>query len=376
MGKPLLSIIIPCAPNRSDRLRAVLSRLTLNKRIFPGYDIEVIVVDGGATDDTKDLCEQMAPYLNLKYVYVPICKFINAAYPRNIALRLCEGKVIGHLDIDHWISESIVYGMLNPFIDDAEFPVHQLGENGDTVWKIKQAAQEAPGLLNGQYIDGEHRVLNRGYVIDSSKSRLNLDPNSIPAQLLTDQAMSFQILDVYNQAQIPHGVNNTLWVWSAKKEDVVKLNGYDEIYARKFAYSREDDSWRQRLRAQITGKKDLGVNDGFFDGQNNNFCGIHLYHPASWRGQDENNLNKDYFNRSTGPKFTIERNDGWPWGKLLDYSFSIINGKVRGPKEHEEYIAENIPDMPSYTERPSWPDIDKFMEKLEDRWKNVVEPRL
>lgn len=364
LNKPLLSIIIPVAPNRCDRLTAILSRLTLSKRIFPDHTFEVVVLDGGATDETKALCEQMAEVLSLKYVYVPICQFINAAYPRNIALRLCEGKVISMIDIDHWPSETIVYGMLNPFIDDSKFRVVAITDQGDVESTIEDVAKNNPELLNGQYVEGEHRVLNRGYVVDSSKSHLPLYNQEIPNHLLSDVAMNFQILDVYEKGQIPFGINNTLWIWAALREDVIGLNGYDEIYCRQFAYSREDDDWRERIKAQVTGIMQFCPSQGFFDGQNKNFCAIHLWHEAACRTGATNKLNQEYYPRVCQPVRSVKRNEGWPWGKLLDYSYAVIEGDVLDPLDLEGWIKYNVPDMPNYDR--TFSDIDKYMEELEN----------
>lgn len=686
---PLLSIVIPVAPNRFDRLRAILSRLTLNRRLFPDHTFEVIVIDGGSTDNIRTLCEQLSPYINMKYIYLPICQFINAAYPRNVGMRVCQGKVIGMIDVDHWPSEFLVYGMLNPFVEDEDFRFVEITQGGDVEYKIKDVVENNINRLNGQYIKGSHQVLNRGYVIDSSKSALPLDKNSLPSQLLDDRAMGIQILDAFKQAKIPFGVNNTLWTWAAHRANIIALNGYDEIYCRKFSYcyhpdvkaltkngykyiknvevgeeiltfnpeneqaewqavtqthkcdyegilynfkntqcdiqvtpnhrmlvdedglkeiqaqditipqnyrsgevriplssnpmkfddvikridfankkfitsdlaeflayyvseghyriernniqiakdpkfnpgqhkrictliksfgyhpscsnhtiticnqdfnkfvskqcgfiskekcvpeiiwnmdkhaqyvfietlmhcdgdkegryattskklyddlmrlaptlgfyisenkpqkatdkwnecfilkistrnttqiraghlskvpykgkvycvsvpnkflfvlsngrtmicgnSREDDDWRIRLRSQITGQKDLGTKTGFFDKQNKNFCAIHLYHDAPCRSQDQNMLNKRYFDSlySLPERASIKRNEGWQWGKLLDYSFSIIDGKLRDPQEHEKWIEENISDFPNHAGNETFPDINAYIKELE-----------
>lgn len=349
---PDLSIIIPVAPNREKRLKAVLSRLTLNKALFPDHSFEVVVLDGGSTDGTRNLCEIMAAHIDLKYIYVPIGRFINAAYPRNVMLRACEGKVIGMIDIDHWPSENIVFGMLNPFIED--------GKNlYSTQYNDSQVEKVAP---NSMYISGiKQGIINRGYVIDSSKSKRFLGQQQLElfnSHMLAEKNAGWEIMDVYKQAQIPSpGVNGTLWTWSLARQDLLPLNGYDELYCRRFAYCREDDDWRERLLAS-------GLN--FFDQQHENFCAIHLWHPAACRDQSVNELNKKYFANTCQPVKQVKRNEGWEWGKLIKYSLSIIDGVLREPKEHEEWVKLNVPDMPNYVDKPRWDSTDTFMEKLEE----------
>ena len=130
--------------------------------------------------------------------------------------------------------------------------------------------------------------------------------------------------------------------------------------------SREDDDYRERLKAQITGQKEFIASDGFFDGQNQNFCAIHLWHPAPCRNDPANDLNKAYYPTVCQPVRSIKRNEGWGWGKLLDYSFSIIDGETRDPIEHEAWVAENIPDVPNYVGAETFGDVDKYIEELEN----------
>jgi len=355
--KPLLSILIPVAPNREKRLAAVLSRLQLNSIRFPDHTFEVVVVDGGATDKTQELCITFAKHIKLKYIYCPISRFICAAYPRNLGLRVCEGEIIGMIDIDHWPSENIVYGMLAPFINDDEFRFIFEDKNG----KIKDWDKQIVAPID---------IINRGYVIDSSKSKRYRDKivlEKLNDHLLID-GLGYEILDAYREAQIkPPGTNSTLWSWAIKRQHAVLLNGYDEIYCRKFAYSREDDDWRQRLLAQ-------GLQ--FFDGQHEKFCAIHLWHPAACRKNASNEINKEYFRNVCGQGIqniigakkqckNIVRNKKHNWGKLLKYSFSIINSVAREIVDHEKWIEENVSDMPSYPTKKPYDDAKGFINFLE-----------
>jgi len=355
MSKPLLSVIVPCAPGRKERVAAILSRLTLNKAVFPDHTFEVLIADGGSTDDTIDLCRTLAQYINLKYVYLPIGRFINAAYPRNVLLRMCEGQIIAMIDIDHFPGENIVFGMLNPFIDDSNFKVIINKDIGTVENRLE--------YLNGQVTKNKpSNIINRGYVVDSSKSSLcacMFDPKAeiINKSIISMANIGNKILHTYSHFKIPHGINNTLWTWAVKRENVLNMGAYDEIYVRGFRYRCEDDSIRERFLAQ-------GLR--FYDGQNKNFCSIHLYHPAECRSNPLNEDNKRYFDKIECPVKQIDRNINFKWGKLLKDSFSIINGETRNTMEHEKWILENVKDAPSYVDDFEWSSIDNFMKNLED----------
>lgn len=331
---PKLSILVPAIPGRIERLRAILTRCSLsmllyNKK-FPAEhltrdSVEFVIVDGGSSDATKDMCLAFSQAHRMKYIFLPIGRFINAGYPRNVGLRVCQGEIIAHLDVDHYPSEHIVEGMLRPFIEG-----------------------------------GAKGAINRGYVIDSSKAPKGAGPNipwleRLNNALLNQDNLRCTIASAYQESGIPPpGVNNTLWAWTAEHERVKALNGYDEMYCRKFAYTREDDDWRERMLA--SGMK-------FYDGHNQQFCSIHLWHAAPWREASANELNKKYFQDSCCPVKVVARNLDREWGKLLDHSFSIIEGVYREVEEHEKWIEENT-EGPSYNS-PPWKNVEEFVESFE-----------
>lgn len=332
---PKLSLLVPAIPGRPDRLKAILQRTTLavaryndkfpEEQLDPKSDFEFVIVDGGSNDHTKDMCLAVGEHFSMKYVYLPIGKFMNAAYPRNVGLRVCEGEVIGHLDVDHYPSENIVEGMLRPFVD---------------------------GRID--------RNINRGYVVDSSKSPDGRGPNvrwleSLNKTVLNQVNLGCTIDSVYREAKIPPpGVNNTLWVYAVKRKYAEDLNGYDENYCR--MYVREDDDWRERLLAH-------GLS--FWDGANKLFCAIHLWHPAAWRSK-QNQWNKDYFKRVCCPVRHVRRNDGHRWGKMLSDGYSIMNNKYREPADHEKYVAESSTRWPAWEDDPSWESIDDLLKAIDN----------
>lgn len=88
--EPVVSVIIPTY-NRagfiSDAVQSVLDQTYKN--------IEIIVVDDGSTDGTKDV---LAPFMdNIRYYYT---ENSGAAHARNIGLKAAVGKYIAFLDSD------------------------------------------------------------------------------------------------------------------------------------------------------------------------------------------------------------------------------------------------------------------------------------
>jgi glycosyltransferase involved in cell wall biosynthesis len=348
---PELTLLVPAIPGRYKRLKAILERVSMSIGLYnekyeeklKPQDVEFVIVDGGS-DDYQDLCAQYMSRCVVKYVYVPLKRFVCAAYPRNVGLRLCQGKVILHLDIDHFPSQNIVEGALRPFVDGA--------------------------------ID---RYINRGFVIDTSKSPHGKGPNvpwlnEFNERVLSPNWMYKPIEDVYRAGEVPPpGRNNTLWIWAAKREYLDMLNGYDEIFCRQFSYSREDDSWRQRMLAN-------GM--PLYDGAHKLFCAIHLWHTAAQRTLASNALNRAHYNLTCGQgimdvsyakQFTVlYRNKDWEWGKLVAGSFSIIDGIKLEPSEHESWINWNT-EKQAYRDNPTWESVDHFMAALEeyakDWWK-------
>ncbi len=326
--KPILSIVVPAVPGRLDRLKCVCSRLSLNMYRHPDIPIEIIIVDGSEHGEYRSLHDAANAYLPLKYVCLPIGKFINAGYPRNVGFRLAEGRILTQVDIDWYLGEDFIAGAMEPFMK---------GIN----------------------------ALNNGYMIDTNTSKMQetYGPDYLEAlnDLLLDQkrGMDKEILGVFHAAKIPSPKRpESIWLWAAPRQAFFALGGYDEKYCRRWAYTREDCDMFWRFVA--AGLKRYG--EAF-----NTFCGMHLWHSAGQRSNEQNQMNKDYYNKmNKDDKGNIVikekvRNVGHQWGKLLRFSYTIIENRIRDFYETELWIQQNNEDVPCYMEKEPWQNIDAFV---------------
>jgi len=109
-NKPKFSIVIP-THNRKNNLKMVLENFF--KQDYPKEKYEIIVVDDGSSDKTKEMVKKLKPTSNFKYFYWPRIKipleknikkwnkFYNrAGLARNIGINNSQGKIILFNDSD------------------------------------------------------------------------------------------------------------------------------------------------------------------------------------------------------------------------------------------------------------------------------------
>ncbi len=92
MPKPLVSAII-CTHNREQYLGAAIDSLL--QQDFP--DFEVLVVDNGSSDRTREIVEKRLPWGRLQYVYEPV---VGLSVARNTGARYGSGEILAYLDDD------------------------------------------------------------------------------------------------------------------------------------------------------------------------------------------------------------------------------------------------------------------------------------
>jgi len=94
LNKPIFSIIIPTF-NRSK----VLNRAIRSVQNQTFSDFEILVMDDGSTDNSRETVESFAD-ARIKYAWAE--NFGGPAAPRNRGLALAEGEYIAFLDSDDW----------------------------------------------------------------------------------------------------------------------------------------------------------------------------------------------------------------------------------------------------------------------------------
>jgi glycosyltransferase involved in cell wall biosynthesis len=119
-GTPLISVIMPvynaCRINRLFLLRALES---IAKQTY--RNLELVIVDDGSTDDTRQVCEDFLsrhPGLRAQYLSKPNG---GQSAARNFGAKACSGEYVGFLDQDdEWYEnklEQVVPWLSHPGID-------------------------------------------------------------------------------------------------------------------------------------------------------------------------------------------------------------------------------------------------------------------
>lgn len=145
MAKPLISVIIPTY-NRAALLRSSLESLA--GQSLPGDQYEVIVVDDGATDATREVCAELATRLDLKYFRIEHSG-ISAA--KNLGIFAASGPIILFFDDDDYAAPTLLAEHLAAH---ARHPHERTAILGYTAW--------APTLLITEVM---HYVMDVGRLL-------------------------------------------------------------------------------------------------------------------------------------------------------------------------------------------------------------------
>ena len=102
--RALISIIIPTL-NEADGIRKVIDEIPREELTNAGYDVEVVVVDGGSTDGTDEVVKE----LGARLVYEPR-KGYGRAYKTGFSI--AKGDIIVTLDGDASYSSKVIPRLL------------------------------------------------------------------------------------------------------------------------------------------------------------------------------------------------------------------------------------------------------------------------
>lgn len=103
---PAITGII-CTHNRERYLERCI--LSLLDQSLETHNYEILVVDNGSTDSTKDICDRFINRPNFHYIFEPV---LGLSQARNTGWRNAKGKYVGYIDddatADHvWFEKSI-----------------------------------------------------------------------------------------------------------------------------------------------------------------------------------------------------------------------------------------------------------------------------
>lgn len=107
-----ISAII-CTHNRDTYLGAAIDSLLVQKLTA---NFEIVVVDNGSTDRTREVVEARCQNSNLKYIFEPT---IGLSVARNTGAKIASGKIIAYLDDDavaspQWLQSLYIAYQNNP----------------------------------------------------------------------------------------------------------------------------------------------------------------------------------------------------------------------------------------------------------------------
>jgi glycosyltransferase involved in cell wall biosynthesis len=97
-NKPPMSLEISaviCTHNQAGYLRKSLNSLV--HQSFPPGKFEIVVVDNGSIDHTKEIFDEFRHFKNIRYIYEPI---IGLSQARNTGWQNSRGKYVAYLDDD------------------------------------------------------------------------------------------------------------------------------------------------------------------------------------------------------------------------------------------------------------------------------------
>ncbi|MBD6616123.1 glycosyltransferase family 2 protein [Komarekiella sp. 'clone 1'] len=153
MPDPQISAII-CTHNRDTYLGAAIDSLLTQD--FTA-DFEVVVVDNGSGDRTREVVEQRASDPRLKYIFEPT---IGLSVARNTGARVARGDILAYLDDDAVASPGWLQVLYFAYKDNSQLAI--AGGKVTLLWPpgIQQPRWISPGLAGnlGAYDLGDNII--------------------------------------------------------------------------------------------------------------------------------------------------------------------------------------------------------------------------
>jgi glycosyltransferase involved in cell wall biosynthesis len=139
MPDPQISAII-CTHNRDIYLGAAIDSLLVQDF---AADFEVVVVDNGSGDRTREVVEQRAGDSRLKYIFEPT---IGLSVARNTGARVARGDILAYLDDDAVASPGWLQVLYFAYQDNSQLAI--AGGKVTLLWPqgIQQPRWLSPGL--------------------------------------------------------------------------------------------------------------------------------------------------------------------------------------------------------------------------------------
>jgi len=173
MAASLVSVIIPCYNHGGFLPKSLAS---IQQQAYPA--IEIIVVDDGSTDNTREVAQR---YPQVRYIY-QTNQGLSAA--RNTGIAHSKGEFLIFLDADDWlfpgaIETNLAYLRRNEkaaYVSGAHFKMF-VDDNEIREEKVEVDADHYLQLLRGNYIGVPAAVLYRRWAFDNMLFDLT-PPNS------------------------------------------------------------------------------------------------------------------------------------------------------------------------------------------------------
>ena len=128
---PELSVIV-CTYNQAGYLRKALT--SLSGQTLPPNSFEVLVIDNGSSDDTREVAEAFRHIKHLRFIRDPV---LGLSHARNTGWRAARGRLVAYMDDDAVASPHWAERILRRFHDFSPRP-GSVGGKVTPIWEAKR----------------------------------------------------------------------------------------------------------------------------------------------------------------------------------------------------------------------------------------------